>query len=191
MEDRELARRMRAGDQRAFEAFFDGHFPAVYRFALARVGHDPDAAEEVAQAALCKAVAKIHTYRGEAALLTWLCTFCRHEIAAHHARLARHPVVDLPEDRWEVAAALDSLGIQGPEQSMERREVGRLVHLALDRLPPRYADALEWKYVDGLTVEAIAGRMETSAKAVESLLTRAREAFRDAFATLHAERPTP
>ena len=184
MDDRDLVRRMQAGEEKAFEEFFDGHFPALYRFALARVGHDPDAAEEVAQATLCKAISKIHTYRGEAALLTWLCTFCRHEISAYHARLGRFPTVHLTEDAWEVAAALDSLGA---DQGLERKEVARLVHVTLDRLPPRYADALEWKYVDGLSVDAIAGRMGTSPKAAESVLTRAREAFRDLFTTLRGE----
>ena len=170
---------MLKGEERAFEELFDGHFPALYRFALARVGHDPDAAEEVAQAALCKAISKLQTYRGEAALLTWLCTFCRHEISAYHARLGRLPTLQIPEDGWEIAAALDSL---------ERREVARIVHVVLDRLPPRYAEALEWKYVDGLSVQEIADRAGTSAKAAESLLTRAREAFRELFSTLHRER---
>jgi RNA polymerase sigma factor (sigma-70 family) len=114
-------------------------------------------------------------------LLTWLCTFCRHEIAAHHARADRFPIVELPEDGPEIAAALDSV---------DRMEVARLVHVALDRLPPRYAEALEWKYVDGLSVSEIAVRAGTSTKAAESLLTRAREAFRDLFAALRPDRGT-
>jgi RNA polymerase sigma-70 factor (ECF subfamily) len=187
MEDRDLARRMLAGEERAFEEFFDGHFPALYRFALARLGQDQDAAEEVAQATLCKAISKLHTYRGEAALLTWLCTFCRHEISAHHGRRGRLLTVDLPEEGWEIAAALDSLG---PEQAVERSEIARLVHVVLDRLPPRYADALEWKYVDGLSVNEIAARTGTTPKAAESLLTRAREAFRDLYSALLPERRT-
>ena len=41
--DRRLARRMLSGDERAFQEFFDGHFPNLYRFVLSRVGRDPDA----------------------------------------------------------------------------------------------------------------------------------------------------
>lgn len=40
------------------------------------------------------------------------------------------------------------------------------------------------KYTDGLSVKQIAERLGTSPKAVESLLTRARQAFRDGFASL-------
>jgi DNA-directed RNA polymerase specialized sigma24 family protein len=62
--------------------------------------------------------------------------------------------------------------------------VGALVRLTLDQLPARYGDALEWKYVEGLSVKEIAVRLGVGPKAAESLLTRARQAFRDAFATL-------
>ena len=185
--DRGLVRRMLAGDERAFDGFFEGHFPGLYRFALTRLNHDEDAAEEVAQATICKAITKLGTYRGEAALFTWLCTFCRHEIAAFYTRSkarARH--VDLIEDRPEVRAALESSSgmLEGPEKVFERAEIGRLVQVALDQLPPHYGSALEWKYVDGLSVKEIASRLKLSPKAAESLLTRAREAFRDGFATL-------
>ena len=73
---------MLGGNEEAFEELFERFFPALYRFALARLAGDPDAAEEVVQSTLIKAVAKLATYRGEAALLTWLCTICRHEIGA-------------------------------------------------------------------------------------------------------------
>ena len=44
--DRDLVRRMRDGDERAFTAFFDAYYPRLYRFAVARVG-DAAAAEDI------------------------------------------------------------------------------------------------------------------------------------------------
>lgn len=185
--DKGLVRRMLAGDERAFDEFFDRHFPGLYRFALTRLRRDADAAEEIAQATMCKAITKLGTYRGEAALFTWLCTFCRHEISAYFRRnrIASRQV-DLIEETPEVRAALESLGetSESPESALDRAEVGRLVQVALDQLPPHYGNALEWKYLEGLPVKEIAGRLELSPKAAESLLTRAREAFRDAFTAL-------
>lgn len=185
--DRGLARRMLSGDERAFDEFFDGHFPGLYRFALTRLNRDEDAAEEVAQATICKAITKLATYRGEAALFTWLCTFCRHEISAYYRRnrVTAH-TVDLIEDTPEVRAALESSRtmLEGPEQALDRAEVGRLVQVALDQLPPHYGNALEWKYLEGVSVKEIASRLELSPKAAESLLTRARDAFRDGFSSL-------
>jgi RNA polymerase sigma-70 factor (ECF subfamily) len=80
--DRFLVARLVRGDEAAFGEFFEAHFAPLFRFAMPRVANDAQVAEDVVQAALCRAVRKLMSYRGEAALLTWLCTFCRHEISA-------------------------------------------------------------------------------------------------------------
>jgi len=186
--DRQLVSRMLSGDERAFAEFFDGYSPGLFRFALARMGRDEDAAEEVVQATLCAAIPKLRTYRGEAALFTWLCTYCRHEISAFYRRRGRTPsTLALLEDDLAVAAALESLAAASdtnPEAAVRRQETTRLVHVMLDRLPPRYAAVLECKYIDGLSVQEIADRFHLTAKAAESMLTRARDAFREGFSIL-------
>lgn len=188
--DKALVVKMLAGDASAFDRFFDSHFPRLFRFALTRVDGNEDAAEEVAQATLCKAMTKLETYRGEAALFTWLCTFCRHELSAHYKRKKRDGrVIDLVEDKPEVRTALESLASadENPELALERGDTSRLVQVTLDHLPPKYGDALEWKYIHGLSVKEIAARMGLGIKAVESLLTRARREFRDGFNALTSE----
>jgi RNA polymerase sigma-70 factor (ECF subfamily) len=188
--DRFLVARLVRGDEGAFGEFFEAHFGPLFRFAMPRVGGDADVAEDVVQAALCRAVRKLSSYRGEAALLTWLCTFCRHEISAHFERVSRvPPMVELLDDIPEVRAALESLGAaERPEAALRRNETSRLVQLVLDRLPGHYGDALEWKYIDGLSVAEIAERLNVGVKAAESMLTRARAAFRDAFTAAHGGR---
>jgi len=189
-----LVRRMLAGEEKAFEEFFAGFFPGLYRFALARLDGHADRAEEVAQATLCKAISKLSTYRGEAMLFTWLCTFCRHEIAAWHDRNRPSRHAELVEEAPEVRAALESLpeSFHGaPDAELDRKEVGRLVQVILDRLPAHYGDVLEWKYLDELPVKEIASRLGLSPKAAESLLTRSREAFRDGFSALALGRRRP
>ena len=184
--DRDLVRRMLAGEEPAFDEFFADYFPRLFRFALIRL-RDEDAAEDVVQATLVLAVRKIGTWRGEAALFTWLCTICRREIGVWAERTSKRALVPLADDDPDVRAALESIGasMDGPDAEVLRRDVGRLVQLALDYLPPRYSRALEWKYLEELSVQEMAARMQTTPKAVESLLTRAREAFRDGFAAVH------
>ncbi|HEV7486448.1 MAG TPA: RNA polymerase sigma factor [Thermoanaerobaculia bacterium] len=188
--DRFLVARMVRGDEAAFAEFFESHFPALFRFAMPRVGGDLQVAEDVVQAALCRAVRKLSSYRGEAALLTWLCTFCRHEISVYFEKASRvPPMVELLDDIPEVRAALESLRPSDrPEAALRRNEISRLVQIVLDRLPGHYGDSLEWKYVDGLSVAEIAERLGLGTKAAESMLTRARVAFRDAFTTAHGGR---
>lgn len=183
--DKALAERMLAGDEEAFEDFFNGHFPALYRFALVRL-KDPETTRELVQTTIVKAIAHLETYRGEASLVAWLFTICRNEISRHFKRLGRAPErVELFEDAPDVRGALDSMGMSfsDPEETLGRNEVARLVHATLDHLPPHYGQALEWKYLDGLPVKEIAARLRLAPKAAESLLTRARQAFRDGFSS--------
>ena len=184
MSDVALARRVLAGDEAAFDEFFAGYFPRLYRFALARLDGNEDASEEIVQRVLIRAIARLHTYKGEAALLTWLCTLCRREIAGWREREGKVPEVSFFDDRPQMRAALDALvavDADDPESTLCRRELSGLVRLTLDHLPGRYGDVLEWKYIQELSVNEIADRLGVGYKAAESLLTRARAAFRDGF----------
>ena len=66
-----------------------------------------------------------------------------------------------------------------------------MVQLTLDSLPNPYGDMLEWKYLQGHSVKEIAARLQISPKATESLLTRARRAFREGFSALLGESLSP
>lgn len=193
MQDLELAKRVIDGDESASHEFFAEYFPRLYRFARLRLGGDEQAAEEVVQATLIRGVRKLHTFRGEAALFTWLCTLCRREIGTWLEQRGRIMEVSLDEDHPAARMALDaavSLAGTNPETQAERHQVSRFVQLTLDQLPGRYGQALEWKYVEGLSVDEIAGRLGLSYKAAESVLTRARHAFREAFAVMVGEWPS-
>jgi RNA polymerase sigma-70 factor (ECF subfamily) len=179
-----LARRVLAGDEEAFDEFFERYFRRLYRFALVRLGGNEDAAEDIVQRVLIRALDRLHGYRGEAALLTWLCTLCRREIASWSEREGHRREVSFFDDRPAVQAALDAVALAesvDPETHFARQEIAALVQLTLDHLPGRYGDVLEWKYIQDLSVGEIAERLGLGYKAAESLLTRARAAFRDGF----------
>jgi RNA polymerase sigma-70 factor (ECF subfamily) len=133
-------------------------------------------------------VRHLSSWRGEATLFTWLCTICRREIFAWEKRTSRRVIVSLADDDPGLRAALESIEAEAeaPDAGLARADTGRIVQLALDHLPPRYSRALEWKYLEELSVDDIAGRLQCTPKAAESLLTRARNAFRDAFAAVQA-----
>ena len=186
-EDRQLARRLAAGDEAAFDKFFEEYFPRLYRFVLSRAGSDCTIADDVVQEALMIAVSQIDRYRGEAQLFSWLCTITRRILSRREQIERRHrDRVMLADDNSDVQAALESLTSDEPipEQQLEARELKQLVHLALDALPERYASALTMKYLEDRKVDDISQQLELSPKAAESLLTRARNAFRDALTSL-------
>ena len=190
--ERRLVARMLAGEERAFDEFFERSFRPLYRFALRRVGGDADTAEDVTQRTLCTAIDKLASWRGEAQLLTWLCAICRREVANHFRRERRAgATVELTEDLPEVRAALESAltVAEDPEGSTLRQEIVALVHVALDHLPSHYAQLLEWKYLEDVPVKEMADRVGSTEKATESMLTRARIAYRDVLGALLAGRP--
>jgi RNA polymerase sigma-70 factor (ECF subfamily) len=191
--DKKLADRLLKGDERSFEIFFNTYFPRIYRFALLRLNHDHNLAEDTAQIVLCQAISKLSTYRGEAPLFSWLCTFCRYEISKQRkARGRAQGGATLTGDDPMVLAALDSLlstSGNDPDVAAYQAELSQLVKMALDHLPALYADTLECKYVHGYSVRDIATRIGKSEKATESILTRARTAFQGCFKSLiHDER---
>jgi len=176
---------LRAGDEAAFDEFAKSHLPGLYRFAAARMTRDLDLVQDLVQTALLKAIEGLDGFRGEAPLFTWLCACCRNEIASHYRRRSRRPE-ESDEGVGELAAREEAAEAQ--LLALERRE---LVHAALDRLPARYARALRAKYLEGAAVREIAARSHESEKTIESLLGRARAAFRVAYRHLLSGDATP
>jgi RNA polymerase sigma-70 factor (ECF subfamily) len=182
--DRALAASVAGGDAPAFDAFFREYFPRLYRFALSRVDNDPSLAEEVVQRTMCIVVRKMGTYRGEALLFTWLCQICRNELSAVYRQRGEDLRVDVPlDDHPAVQAALESMmGTDHlPDATRHRDEIAGLVRSTLEHLPENYATALELKYIGGFSVAEIARRLGVGEKAAESVLSRARAAFREGF----------
>lgn len=188
MSDQALVRSMLGGDEQAFRLFFDTYFPRVYRFAAPRVGGDQDACKEIVQATLTKAIRHLSTFRGDSALFSWLCQICRHEIVDYlRARKRRTDRIVSIEDQPELRAALESIEApaeEQPAQKLSREQAQALIRSVLDRLPSRYGDVLEWKYVEGRSVEEIGDLLGIGHTAAQSMLARARTAFREALDTV-------
>lgn len=186
--DSALVAAMLAGDEAAFRAFFEVYFPRVYRFALPRLGNDAEACKEVVQSTLVKAMRGLAGFRGEAALFSWLCQICRRQIADHVRANQRHSRnIVLIDDSPGLRDALESIAAPASDEPMQgygTAETRRLVQSVLDRLPSRYGDVLEWKYIDGRSVEEIGDLLGVGHIAAQSLLARARVAFREALETV-------
>jgi len=183
-QDRLLAAKVAAGDQGAFDVFFREYFPRLFRFTLTRVDNNEELAEEIVQRTMCIVVRKMGSYRGEALLFTWLCQICRNETSSvfRQRKLELHEDIRI-EDHPAVQAALESVASDDgrPESAQRRDEIANFVRVTLEHLPANYASALEMKYVRGCSVREIAATLSVGEKAAESILTRARAAFRERF----------
>ena len=188
--DRRLVRRILRGDERALRSFFDEYFPRLYRYARHRLRSEADV-DDVVQVVLGQAARRLETYRGEATLLTWLIQICRHEISRQLHRTQREADMMTPflnDDLLRsVVESIETVADDSPEAGSSRLELISLVQFALDQLPERYATALELKYIQGLSSREIAVELHISDEATQSLLARARRAFREVCGeALHA-----
>lgn len=188
--DRRLAKRILAGDEIAIRAFVDEYFPRLYRYARHRLSSEADV-DDVVQIVLTQATRRLETYRGEATLLTWLVQICRHEISRQLHKTSRDNDMMAPflndELLRSVVESMETTDEHEPEAENNRIELITLIQFALDQLPEHYAIALELKYIQGFNSQEIAKRLHTTDSATQSLLARARRAFREvAGEALHA-----
>ena len=186
--DRAIAKKILQGDENAFRELFDSFFPRLYRFALVRLNGDQEEAREMVQQTFCKAFERLDSYRGEASLYGWMCQICRNTITDMGRRRQReYRRMPLLEEDSTIQGILETLAApaaEEPENTLWRQDMMRLIQATLDNLPGHYGDVLEWKYVDELSVKEIADHLGVGPKAAESLLTRARTAFREAIAAI-------
>ncbi len=186
-EDLKLVKRVLDRDRAAFDEFFASYFSRLTRFCAARV-QKSDVVEDIVQETMVKAVRSLHSYRGEAQLFTWLCQICRNEISTWYRRNGQREARLMSiDDDPAVRAALESIGVDLQEDLSHRLAITDLVQLTLDYLPDNYGKVLEWKYVEGLSVAEVAERLGVGRLAAQSLLARARKAFRACFRDLQSE----
>jgi RNA polymerase sigma-70 factor (ECF subfamily) len=176
------------GDAAAWNALYDSAYDSLYRYVHWRTGGRRCAAEEVVQETWLTAVrlvARFDPQRGTFA--RWLRGIAANAVRNYLRREAtRRKGEQATDNLAESAAASD----RHADQQLE--ETALAVTAALAELPDHYEDVLRAKYLDGDSVESIAAARNQTAKAIESMLTRAREAFRTAYARLErCDQPTP
>ena len=156
------------GQPAAVRRLLDDAGPVVYGFLFGRVGGNPSVAEDLVQETLLEAVRSAHTFRGESALTTWLCTIARRRLARHYES----------ERKSDVARAGLSLVRDVPDHAEEDVDRADEVLRALGRLSAVHRQVLVMKYLDEMHVAEMAAELGRTKVQVQSLLQRARESLR-------------
>lgn len=178
------------GDQAAVQLLADAALPPLYSFCFYRVGRRRELCEEVVQETLVHAIQQLEKFqpqRDNGSVFGWLTGLARNEI---RRVLTREKAAVSLEALWErmdrdllnVYARLEDNPFD--DAVLQREETREMVNMTMSQLPPHYREALEAKYVEGESVRDMAQRSSTTEKAVESLLGRARQAFRATFLAL-------
>lgn len=187
MDEKELIRRARRGDQSAFEALVDRWQKPVYHHALRMTGNPEDAAD-VTQEVFLKFWRTLPSFRGESALSTWL------------YRLTDSAAIDLlrREKKRRDTLSLDDSGVPpllpadpapSPQEQTERNEAGRQVADALAQLSEEHRRVLILRELDGLSYQEIAAILRLNPGTVKSRIARARLALADILAGTFSPAP--
>jgi RNA polymerase sigma-70 factor (ECF subfamily) len=179
-EEQDLVDRMRRGEQRAFDHFFDSYAARLAAFVARRSSLDAAGIEDVVQMTMINAMRSLATFRGGASLFTWLCQISRNHLADARRKAARQPTSQSLEEMTErsTATVIQLTDFRDPLDECASESDRRAVRLAINRLPPNYARILELRFGDELTVPEIAATLGISESAAESQLVRAKQAFR-------------
>ena len=181
VDEQDLINRMRRGEQRAFNEFFDAFAGRLGAFAARRSALDAAAIEDVVQSTMINAMRSLGSFRGGSTLFTWLCQICRNQLIDARRKASRQPQTQsfeqLSEER-PLAKVVQLTDFRDPLDECNADSERSAVRRAINRLPPHYARILELRFGDELTVPEISRVLQISESAAESLLVRARQAFR-------------
>ena len=178
-DDLAVVRRIVAGDEIALNGVYARYADPLYAFVYHRMGARREDIEEVWQDTWLAALRSFPTFTGRSRLFTWLCGIARHKIADFLRRSQRVDAIRGDESVDDPAQLLDSSPL--PEEILEHQAIRLRVVAAMAALPGDYQLALVARYADDCSVEDVARILGKSYKATESLLSRARYAFRAAF----------
>jgi RNA polymerase sigma-70 factor, ECF subfamily len=168
-----LAAAIARGDIDAFNTFYQLYVDRLYRVIFYQLDGQRADAEDVLQETMLAAVKAMPAFRGQSRLFTWLCGIAQHKITDHRRRRGAHgEKVPLPLQDTDLIFDDETNAL------VEDAETRVLVRQALAALSETHRQVLILKYLAGLSVEEIAASTGRSFKAVESLLSRARDALR-------------
>ncbi|MBN1263427.1 MAG: sigma-70 family RNA polymerase sigma factor [Candidatus Pacebacteria bacterium] len=170
------------GDKTAQGEIFKGYRKRVLNFILQRVENLEDG-EEILQETFISVFEALPFYSARSTLLTWICGIARHEVADFYRKKKIKTVVFsfFPGLEGFVSRALS------PEGILEQKEAREKIKKILALLAEGYEQVLRLKYIEGFSVAQIAQELDETQKAIESRLTRAREAFGRLYVVINSK----
>ena len=181
--DLDLAREVLTRDRKATAEFIGRYAGPVAKYLRSRLLPRVDLVDDLAQEVFLAAWQSLGNYRGDSPLKSWLLGIAKHKVEDHYRRRLRESLVDLPdEDSIEAPGVDQELRLTGEMQNRWTWEI-------LSELPEHYGLVLRWRYWEQRNAGEMAGLTGRSEKAVERLLYRAREQFRQKWIERESTRP--
>jgi len=187
--DVELAQRIGARDERAFESVMRAHNRMLYRLARSILKDDAEA-EDALQEAYLSAYRNIGSFRGGSKLSSWLARIVINEAYARLRRQKRAGVVirldaamsgDAGEPYAEDGTMAESSNVERPENAALRGELRRILERKIDALPEQFRTVYIMRDIEELSVEETAECLDVPQATVRSRAFRARALLRESL----------
>ena len=177
LSDIELASRIAARDVAAVRLVTGRNNQRLYRTAWS-ILKDRSEAEEAVQDGYMKAFGAIATFAGRSSLSTWLTRIVVNEALSRRRRaqqrsrlLNQESVLVLEEYREKLMAGSAT---HSPEKVLMRRQISKLLEMAIARLPDTFRPVFVLREIEGLSVEDTAEALQIPEDTVKTRLLRAR-----------------
>ncbi len=170
-----IVKEVLAGKRGAATAFYKAFAPKLRRYLTTKLALEE--VEEILQDTFLSAFDSLALYRGESSVSTWLISIARHEVADFYRKRFIREAVERTSPLFENMVS-ETLA---PEFVYEKNKIEKKFFGVYRGLAKQYQDVLSYRYELSMSVKDIALRMDLSFKATESLLYRARLAFRTEY----------
>lgn len=162
-------------DRKATARLVELHADVVHRYVWRRLNPKADLVGDLVQEVFLAAWRGLESYSGEASLQTWLISIARHKVEDHYRRTLSAPLESLETE--DALPVID--GSADLDDAMDLNRQAEQAASVLAQIPYEYAVALRWRYWEGKSAREMARSTGKTEKAVERLLARARERFRE------------
>lgn len=169
---------MKQGDETAFKWLVENYRNRIHNSVL-NILQDVDEAEDATQETFIQVYHSIPAFKGNASLSTWIYRIAirkaLEKLRRKKTRERWHSILPwwMPEERKSTETVYLNPGI-----AVENKEKARVLFSAINALPERQKIAFTLLKVQGMKYEEVCDIMQLGVKAVESLLSRARENLR-------------
>jgi RNA polymerase sigma-70 factor (ECF subfamily) len=173
-EERELVRRARRGDERAFEELVRMYQETAFRVAYLISGSE---AEDAVQDGVIKAWRALGRFRSDAPFRPWLLRIVANEARNRRRSMGRRAALTLRAEREDVSGG----AAPSPETAVLAAEERTQLLAALDALPDEARLALACRYLLELDEAETAAALGVRRGTVKSRVSRALDRLRESY----------
>ena len=173
------------GSESAFQQLVERHQDRLFGL-LRRLVRDQFAVEDIAQEVFIKVFEKLHTFKRDAALFTWIYRIAVNASSDYLERQGRRKL-RLVEDIGVLDTGHGEGDYAGAAEPLMEAELRRVTREVLDGLPEKYRTILVLREYEDLSYTDMAAVLGCSMGTVESRLFRARKRFKDAIERQHPD----